>query len=375
MSPLPSTGCGSEARTQWEPSPGAQPLLSLGVGWELEKRIARALPLSAHASEEMALWGHTGVQRVGFFKICQTTFPPLLKNLPRLPYLSWKKPKSSAINPITSPVTGKLTHPVSHTGRLVASPNSRHIPAPGPFHWLFPRPETLHSDICISAFSFPSNFSSEVPFLAWSSRSLSWKPQLAPSTTPAPLIYSPTAFYITFKHSVLLSFSHQVMSDSLWLHGLQHARVLCLPLSPGFCSNSCPLTQWCYLTISSSVIPFFCLQSFPDSASFLMSQIFASGCQSIRAAASASVLPMNIQGWLPLGLTGLIYLQSKGLSRVFSSTTIRKHPIPFSYFLSLNYYLSPLPPSTHINVNSTNVSTFSCLSTVVFSAPSTELRM
>ena len=218
-------------------------------------------------------------------------------------------------------------------------------------------------------------FSSEVPFLAWSSRSLSWKPQLAPSTTPAPLIYSPTAFYITFKHSVLLSFIHQVMSDSLWLHGLQHARVLCLPLSPGFCSNSCPLTQWCYLTISSSVIPFFCLQSFPDSASFLMSQIFASGCQSIRAAASASVLPMNIQGWLPLGLTGLIYLQSKGLSRVFSSTTIRKHPIPFSYFLSLNYYLSPLPPSTHINVNSTNISTFSCLSTVVFSAPSTELRM
>ena len=148
------------------------------------------------------------------------------------------------------------------------------------------------------------------------------------------------------------------MADPFWLHGLQHARVLCLPLSPGVCSNSCPLTQWCYQTISSSVIPFFCLQSFAESGSFLMSQIFASGGQSIGASASPSVFPMNIQGWLPLGLTGLISLQSKGLSRVFSSTTIQKHPIPFSYFLSLNYYLSPLPPSTHINVNSANVSTF-----------------
>ena len=115
------------------------------------------------------------------------------------------------------------------------------------------------------------------------------------------------------------------MADPFWLHGLQHARVLCLPLSPGVCSNSCPLTQWCYQTISSSVIPFFCLQSFAESGSFLMSQIFASGGQSIGASASPSVFPMNIQGWLPLGLTVLISLLSKRLSRVFCSTTIRKH--------------------------------------------------
>ena len=108
------------------------------------------------------------------------------------------------------------------------------------------------------------------------------------------------------------------LCPTLQLHGLQHARLFCPSLSPGVCSNSCPLSQWCHPTISSSVIPFSsCTQSFPASGSFPMSQLFTSGSQSIGA--SASVLPVNIQGWFPLGLTGLISLLSKGLSRVFST--------------------------------------------------------
>ena len=97
-------------------------------------------------------------------------------------------------------------------------------------------------------------------------------------------------------------------------------------LSPGVCSNSCPLSWWYYLTISSSAVLFsFCLQSFPGSRSFPVSQFFASGGQSIGVSASASVIPVNTQGWFSLGLTGLISLLSKGLSRVFSSTTVQKH--------------------------------------------------
>ena len=116
------------------------------------------------------------------------------------------------------------------------------------------------------------------------------------------------------------------MSDSLLPHGLQHARLPCPSLSPGVCSNVCPLSQWCHPTISFSVASFFsCRQSFPASGSFPMSQIFASGGQSIGASASASVLPMNTQGWFPLGLIGFISLMSKGLSRAFSSTTVGKH--------------------------------------------------
>ena len=112
----------------------------------------------------------------------------------------------------------------------------------------------------------------------------------------------------------------------LWPHGLQHTRLLCLPLPPGVCSNLCPLSHWYYLTISSSAIPFSsCLHSFPPSGSFPVNQLFASGGKSIGVWASASVLPVNIQGWFPLGLTGLIPLQSKGPSRVFSNTSIRKH--------------------------------------------------
>ena len=106
----------------------------------------------------------------------------------------------------------------------------------------------------------------------------------------------------------LLLFSHWVTSDSLQLHGLQHSVVHHLTV----CSDSCPLSQCCCLTISSSATLFFCFQSFPASESFLMSRLFASDGQSIGA--SASILPMNIQGWFPLGLTGLIFLQSKGLA-------------------------------------------------------------
>ena len=107
---------------------------------------------------------------------------------------------------------------------------------------------------------------------------------------------------------------------------LQHARLLCPPLSRGVWSNLCSLSQWCYLTISSSAASFsICLQPFPASGCFPMSLLFTSGGQSIGTAASASVLQMNIQGWFPLGLTGLISLLSKGLSTVFSSTTIQNH--------------------------------------------------
>ena len=137
--------------------------------------------------------------------------------------------------------------------------------------------------------------------------------------------------YLT-KHSygwvclLLLLFSCSVVSDSLWPHGLQHARLSCPSLSPRAWSNSCPLSQWYHPTISSSIIPFsFCLQSSSTSGSFPMSQFFASGGQSIGVSASASVLPVNTQDWFPLGLTCLIFLQSKGLSRVFSNTPVWEH--------------------------------------------------
>ena len=127
----------------------------------------------------------------------------------------------------------------------------------------------------------------------------------------------------TLRH---VQFSHSVLSYSLWPHGLQHTRLPCLSPSPGACSDSCPLSAWCHLTISSSVIPFSsCVQSFPASGSLPVSQFFPSGGQSTRASASVSVLPMNIQDWFPLGLTVLTSLQSKGFSRVFSNTTVQKY--------------------------------------------------
>ena len=125
---------------------------------------------------------------------------------------------------------------------------------------------------------------------------------------------------------LMLLFSGQVMSDSLWPHGLQPNRLPWPSLSPGVCSNSYPLRWRSHPTISSSVTLFSsCLQSFPASASFPMSWLFASGGQNIGASASASVLPMDIQGCFSLGLTGLISLLSKELWRVFSSTTVWKH--------------------------------------------------
>ena len=123
----------------------------------------------------------------------------------------------------------------------------------------------------------------------------------------------------------------KVVAQSLshvWIFALQPIRLSCLLLPPRACSNSCPSSRWCHPTISSSVIPFSsCLQSFPASGSFPMRKdwLFAWGGQSIGASASASILPMNTQGWFPLGLTGLISLLSKGFLRVFFSTTVRKH--------------------------------------------------
>ena len=150
---------------------------------------------------------------------------------------------------------------------------------------------------------------------------------------------------------MILLFSHSVISDSLWPHGLQHARLPCPSPIPRACSNSCPSSQWCHPAISSSIIPFSShLQYFPASGSFPTSQLFASGGHSI--AASASVLPMNIQGWLPLGLTGLISLQSKGLSRVFSNTTAWEnvHHIANGHLLRKKMYLCKYLPIWYLEL-------------------------
>ena len=132
-----------------------------------------------------------------------------------------------------------------------------------------------------------------------------------------------------------VQFSTSVVSNSLWPHGLQYVRPSCPSATPGVYSNSCPSSWWCHPAISSSVVPFSSrLQPFPASGSFQMSQLFISGGWSIGVSASASVLPMNIQDWFPLGWTGWISLQSKGLLRVFSNTTVQKHQF-FSTQLSL----------------------------------------
>ena len=129
------------------------------------------------------------------------------------------------------------------------------------------------------------------------------------------------------------------MSDSLWPHELQHTRLPCPSPTPGACSNSCPSSQWCHPTISFSVNPFSsCLQCFPASGSFSMGWLLASGSQSIGAL--ASVLSLNIHDWFPLGLTDLNFLQYKGISRVFSSTTVWKHQ--FLVLTLSTVQLSPL---------------------------------
>ena len=146
-----------------------------------------------------------------------------------------------------------------------------------------------------------------------------------------------TTIYLFLTLLVLLFSPSSVVLDSLQPHGLEHARVPCPSLSPGVCSNSCPLSQWCHPTISSSVTPFSCPQSFPASVSFPVSLLFTSGGQMIGASTSASLLQMNIQDWVSLGLTALISLWSKGLSRVFSSSTVWKHQF---FFFNL-FFLFP----------------------------------
>ena len=126
--------------------------------------------------------------------------------------------------------------------------------------------------------------------------------------------------------SCSVQFSYSVVSDSLWPHGLQQARLPCPSPTSRVYSQSCPLSQWSHPIISSSVVPFSSHpQSFPASGSFPVSQFFSSGGQNLGVSASASILPMNIQDWFPLGLIVLISLQSKRISRVFSNTTIKKH--------------------------------------------------
>ena len=132
-----------------------------------------------------------------------------------------------------------------------------------------------------------------------------------------------------------VQFSRSVMSDSLQPHEPQHTRPRCPSPTPRAHPNPCPLSRWCHLTISSSVVPFSsCPQSFPASGSFSVSQLFTLGGQSIGVSASTSALPMNTQNWSPLGWTGWIFLQSKGLSTVFSNTTVQKHQF-FDVQLSL----------------------------------------
>ena len=124
-----------------------------------------------------------------------------------------------------------------------------------------------------------------------------------------------------------VQFSRSIVSDSLRPHESQHARPPCPSPTPGLHPNSCPLSRWCHPATSSSIVPFSsCPQPLPASGSFPMSQLFTSGGQSIGVSASASVLPVNTQDWSPLGWTGWISLQSKGLARVFSNTIVQKHP-------------------------------------------------
>ena len=152
---------------------------------------------------------------------------------------------------------------------------------------------------------------------------LSYKPAFSLSSFPSSRRSLAPLHFLPFS---LGQFNHSVMSDSLRPHESQHARPPCPSQTPKVYSNSCPSSQWCDPTISSSVIPFsFCLQPLPASGSFPTSQLFTWGGQSIGVSASASVLPMNTQDWSPLGWTGWISLQSKGLSRVLSNTIVQKH--------------------------------------------------
>ena len=156
--------------------------------------------------------------------------------------------------------------------------------------------------------------------------SIFWIQGIIPHVCLIHWVYCPgSSLDLSFSSSVSLV-SHSVMSDSLWPHESQHTRPPCPSPTPGVYSNSCPSSRWCHPAISSSVIPFSsCPQSLPASGSFPISQPFAWGGQSIGVSASTSVFPMNTQDLSPSGWTGWISLQSKGLSRVFSNTTVQKH--------------------------------------------------
>ena len=175
---------------------------------------------------------------------------------------------------------------------------------------------------CVQLFGTPWTLAYQAPPSMGFSRQEYWSgmPFPSPGDLPNPGIKSRSHALHTVQ------FSRSVIFNCLQPHELQHTRPPCSSPTPRDCSNSCSLSRWCHPTISSSVIPFSsCLQSFPASGSFPMSQFFASGGQSIGVSTSTSVLPMNTQDWSPLGWTGWTSLQSKGLSRVFSNTTVQKH--------------------------------------------------
>ena len=159
-----------------------------------------------------------------------------------------------------------------------------------------------------------------------------------------------TIWQILDKISIItvpVQFSHSVVSYSLWRHGLQHTRPPCPSPTPGVYSH--PLSRWCHPTSSSSVIPLSsCLQSFPESGSFPKSQLFSSGGQSIGVSASASVFLMDIQDWFPLGWTGWISLQTKGLSRVFSNTTVQKHQFTREAWSLVNVKAAVMPSPSSV---------------------------
>ena len=166
-------------------------------------------------------------------------------------------------------------------------------------------------------------------------------------------------WYICQSVFTAVQFSRSVVSGSSWPHGPQHARASCPSPTPGVYPNSCPSSWWCHPAISSSVVPLSsCPQSFPGSGSFPISQLFASGSQSIGVSASPSVLPMNTQDWSPLGWTGWISLQSQGLSRVFFNTIVQKHqfihlsflnPVNLPFLHSFEMLLLPHIKFPHLN--------------------------
>ena len=182
---------------------------------------------------------------------------------------------------------------------------------------------------CISSFQFSSSVQFSRSVMSGSSRLHELQHARPPCPSPTPVVHSDSRS------------SSQSCPNLCWPHEWQHTRFPCPLPTPGLCSNSCSSSQWCHPTISSSRIPFSsCLQSFPATGSFLLSQFFTSGGQSIGASAWESVLPMNIQDWFPLGVTDLISLQSKGLSRVFPNTTVQKHRFfGFQLFLWHNFHI------------------------------------